>query len=354
MLLESNEKSAGTADNKALDQSVVHQLKPLSLAAAIQSARDALVSDQKQDGHWVYHLEADCTIPAEYILMMHFVGDIDEELEERIASYLRSQQDEHDGWSLYHGGDFDLSCSVKAYYALKLVGDDPHQEHMVRARNAILNHGGAAHSNVFTRITLALFGQVPWRATPFIPAEVILLPKWFPFHISKVSYWSRTVMVPLFVLCTLKPTAKNPRGVDIRELFTTPPEDELNYFRLTTALSRAFYALDQAGRLIEKLVPGFIRNISIRKCEQWFTNRMNEEHGIGGIFPAMVNVYESLVILGYPKNHPARLQARKAIDNLLVERGDSVYCQPCVSPVWDTCLASQALIEAEEETSPEL
>ena len=332
----------------------VRRLMPLSLAEGIQEAKDELYRHQHADGHWIYELEADCTIPAEYILMNHFTGEINDSLEKRIANYLRNQQNEDGGWSLYTDGAFDISCSVKTYYALKLVGDDPNADHMVRARNAILAHGGAAHSNVFTRIALALFGQVPWRAVPFIPAEVILLPAWFPFHISKVSYWSRTVMVPLFILCTLKPTAVNPRGIDIREIFTIPPEDEQNYFRITTFLSRAFLWLDHAGRTIERLVPRFIRNFSIRKCEQWFLKRMNEEHGIGGIFPAMVNVYESLVILGYPKNHPARLQARKAIDNLLVERDDSVYCQPCVSPVWDTCLASQALIEAEEETSPEL
>ncbi|MEJ2094014.1 MAG: squalene--hopene cyclase [Gammaproteobacteria bacterium] len=332
----------------------VRRLMPLSLAEAIQEAKDELYRHQHADGHWIYELEADCTIPAEYILMNHFTGEINDSLEKRIANYLRDQQNEDGGWSLYTDGAFDISCSVKTYYALKLVGDDPNADHMVRARNAILAHGGATHSNVFTRIALALFGQVPWRAVPFIPAEVILLPAWFPFHISKVSYWSRTVMVPLFILCTLKPTAVNPRGIDIREIFTIPPEDEQNYFRITTFLSRAFLWLDHAGRTIERLVPRFIRNFSIRKCEQWFLKRMNEEHGIGGIFPAMVTVDESLVILGYPKNHPARLQARKAIDNLLVERGDSVYCQPCVSPVWDTCLASQALIEAEDETSPEL
>jgi squalene-hopene/tetraprenyl-beta-curcumene cyclase len=156
----------------------------------------------------------------------------------------------------------------------------------------------------------------------------------------------------LFILCTLKPTAVNPRGIDIRELFTIPPEDEQNYFRVTTFLSRAFLILDHVGRIIEKLVPAFIRNISIRKCEQWFLTRMNEEHGIGGIFPAMVNVYESLVVLDYPKDHPVRLQARKAIDNLLVERGHSVYCQPCVSPVWDTALACQTMLEVENINSP--
>ena len=321
----------------------------LSLNKAINSAKKNLLSKQSNDGHWVYELEADCTIPAEYILMNHFTGEIENDKEEKIAEYLRSQQNEEGGWSLYTGGNFDLSCSVKVYFALKLIGDEPHEEHMIRAKTMILNHGGAAMCNVFTRITMALFGQVPWRATPFIPAEVIILPKWFPFHINKVSYWSRTVMVPLFVLCTMKPKASNPRGIDIRELFITPPEDELNYFKVTTPLKRAFLVLDRFGRLAEKLVPKFIRQYSIRKCEQWFLARMNEKHGIGGIFPAMVNVYESLVVLGYPKSDPKRKLARQAIDSLLKDNGTSMYCQPCMSPIWDTALVSHALIETENE-----
>ena len=320
-----------------------------SLQEAISDARRALISEQQEDGHWSYQLEADCTIPAEYILMNHFADTIDDELESRIAVYLREHQADHGGWPLFYGGDFDLSCSVKSYYALKMAGDDPHDEHMVKACDAILQHGGAAHANVFTRILMAIFEQVPWRATPFIPAEVILLPKWFPFHIDKVSYWSRTVMVPLFVLCTLKAKAANPRAIDIRELFVTPPEEEQHYFRITTPLTRAFLILDHIGGLFEKLVPKFVRNISVRKCEKWFTDRMNEEHGIGGIFPAMVNVYESLIILGHDKNSAVIKQARKAIDNLLIHEGDWSYCQPCNSPVWDTALACQALIETQKD-----
>ncbi len=320
-----------------------------SLKEAIQSAKGALVSQQQDDGHWVYQLEADCTIHAEYILMNQFVDEIDDELESKLAVYLREHQVNNGGWPLFYGDDFDLSCSVKSYYALKMVGDDPHEEHMVKARDAILRHGGAAHANVFTRILMAMFEQVPWRATPFIPAEVILLPNWFPFHIDKVSYWSRTVMVPLFVLCTLKAKAANPRAIDIRELFFTPPDEEQHYFRLTTPLTRAFLILDHIGMIFEKLVPKFVRNISVRKCEKWFTDRMNEEHGIGGIFPAMVNVYESLIVLGHDKNSAVVKQARKAIDNLLVDEGDRSYCQPCVSPVWDTALACQTLIEIEED-----
>lgn len=350
MLMEPD-ATQSDAENGNAARDVIHRLKPLPLVEAINLGKETLLSHQQTDGHWLYELEADCTIPAEYIMMMHFVGEVNEELQEKIAIYLRKEQDDHDGWSLYHDGGFDLSCSVKCYYALKLAGDSPHEDHMLRALNAIISHGGAAHSNVFTRIALAMFEQVPWRATPFIPAEVILLPKWFPFHISKVSYWSRTVMVPLFVLCTLKAKAKNPNGVDIRELFTIPPDDETNYFRNNTPLGRAFLALDHIGRIIDRLVPQFVRNISIRKCTQWFIQRMNEDHGIGGIFPAMVNAYEALIASGYANDDPLVIQARKAIDNLLVERGNSVYCQPCLSPVWDTCLASQALIEVAAETN---
>jgi len=320
-----------------------------SLKQAIQSAQSALVSQQQEDGHWVYQLEADCTISAEHILMNHFVDEIDDVLESKIANYIREHQADYGGWPLFYGGNFDLSCTVKCYYALKMVGDDPNDDHMEKARNAILGHGGAAHANVFTRILMAMFEQVPWRATPFIPAEVILLPKWFPFHIDKVSYWSRAVMVPLFVLCTLKAKAANPRAIDIRELFVIPPDEEQHYFRITTPLTRAFLILDHVGTIFEKLVPKFVRNISVRKCEKWFIDRMNEEHGIGGIVPAMVNVYQSLIVLGHDKNSAVVKQARKAIDNLLVDEGDRSYCQPCTSPVWDTALACQTLIEIQED-----
>ena len=316
------------------------------LGNAVERARTGLERLQKEDGHWVFELEADCTIPAEYVLMMHFMDEIDTVLEQRLAVFMRSHQAAHGGWPLYAGGDFDISCSVKAYYALKLIGDSPEAAHMLRAREAILAHGGAAASNVFTRITLALFGQVPWRAVPFIPVEIMLLPRWFPFHVSKVSYWSRTVMVPLFILCSLKPKAKNPRAVDIRDLFVTPPEEEQDYFRIRTRLGRVFLLLDRLGRALEPVIPRAVRGHAIQRAERWFTERLNGTDGLGGIFPAMVNAYESLVLLGYPKDHPYCVETKEALKKLLVTGEDSTYCQPCVSPVWDTAIAAHAVFEA--------
>lgn len=324
----------------------------VELERSIARAREALLGSQHSDGHWRFDLEADCTIPAEYILVMHYMDEIDDELSAKIAVYLREHQCEDGGWNLYCGGDFDLSCSVKVYYALKLAGDSPDDPHMVRARKIILAHGGAARSNVFTRITLALFGQIPWRGVPFIPAEIVLLPGWFPFHLSKVSYWSRTVMVPLFILCTLKPRAKNPRQVHIRELFTTPPEKERDYFPIRSPLNQVFLELDRVGRFLEHFVPSSVRKRAIKKAEKWFIERLNGTDGLGGIFPAMVNALEALELLGYPANHPYRVDAKRALEKLLVIGENSAFCQPCLSPVWDTCLASAALLEttAEEPT----
>jgi len=326
-----------------------------ALERSIATARDALIDLQSSDGHWLFELEADCTIPAEYILMMHFLGEVDTQLEQKLATYLCAHQGLHDGWPLYDGGSFDLSCTVKVYWALKLAGDDPEAEHMVRARAAILTHGGAARANVFTRITLALFGEIPWRGVPFIPVEIMLLPRWFIFHLEKVSYWSRTVMVPLFILVTRKPLAKNPRNVHVRELFVTPPEKERHYFRRTGVrnglLARVFLTMDRLGRLIEQRVSQEVREEATRLAEAWMLEHLNGEGGLGAIFPAMVNALEVMATLGYPADDPRRVTAKRALQKLLVIRDHSVYCQPCVSPVWDTGLASLTLQEVGDVSS---
>ena len=335
---------------------VSHTLRRVTdspLDRSVADARDALAARQNAQGYWLFELEADCTIPAEYIMMMHFLDEIDAALEVKLCRYLRAAQGENGGWPLYHGGDMNLSCTVKAYYALKLAGDSTDAAHMVRARAAILQRGGAASCNVFTRIALALFGQLPWRGVPYIPVEIMLLPRWFPFHLDRVAYWSRTVMVPLFILCTRKPVAKNPRQVNIRELFTTPPEEERDYFRRKGFVAKAFLAADRLGRMIDPLIPARVRERATRRAEAWMLERLNGEDGVGAIFPAMVNALEAMVLLGYAEDDPRRVTAKRALQKLLVVGPSSAYCQPCVSPIWDTALASLAMQEAGDTTSSE-
>src|SRR5664279_2639763 len=197
---------------------------PSTIDRAIAAATDALLASQRPDGHWVFELEADATIPAEYVLLRHYLGEpVNAALEAKIAMYLRRIQGAHGGWPLFHEGNFDMSASVKAYFALKMIGDDPQANHMTRAREAVRARGGAERANVFTRIMLALFGFIPWRAVPVMPVEIMLLPKWFPFHLDKISYWSRTVIVPLLVLMAKRPIALNAKGVRIDELFLDSP-----------------------------------------------------------------------------------------------------------------------------------
>ena len=321
------------------------------LTSAIRRAGNALLRAQQPDGYWCFELEADCTIPAEYILMMHYTDEFDQTLERKLAAYLRAHQLENGGWPLYYGGGAEISCSVKCYYALKLAGDSPDLPHMAQAREAILRLGGASRANVFTRITLAIFGQLPWRAVPFLPVEIILLPRWFPFHLFKVSYWSRTVMVPLFILYTFKAGARNRKQISVRELFHRDPWEETEYFSTRSFLNRVLLVLDRIGLKLYPLMPRRLRQRALKKAEAWIIERLNGVGGLGAIFPAMVNAYEALEFLAYPASHPLRVEEKRAIENLLVVNDSTAYCQPCMSPVWDTAWACIALQEIGDSAS---
>src|SRR5215469_4412181 len=277
------------------------QVRAAQLDEAIDRATESLVGLQHADGHWVFELEADATIPSEFILLQHYFGRIEPELHARIARYIRAYQGTDGGWPLFYGGALDLSASVKAYFALKAVGDPADAPHMARARAAILARGGARYCNVFTRILLALFGEVPWRAVPVMPVEIMLLPGWSPFHIAKVSYWSRTVLVPLLVLMAVKPRARNPKSVTIQELFVEPPGLVRNWNSksISSPLSRIFGMLDRLLRIAEPYFPVEVRQRAIEKAAAFVIERLNGEDGLGAIFPAIVNSVMMFDCLGY-------------------------------------------------------
>ncbi|HET9019130.1 MAG TPA: squalene--hopene cyclase, partial [Acetobacteraceae bacterium] len=327
-----------------------------ALDEAVARAQSALLRRQKPDGHWVFELEADATIPAEYVLLEHYLDRIEPELERRIGTYLRATQGAHGGWPLFHDGAFNISASVKAYFALKMLGDDPDAPHMRRARDAILAAGGAERSNVFTRAQLALYGEVPWRAVPVMPVELVLLPRWFPFHLDKVSYWSRTVIVPLTVLMALRPRARNPRGIHIPELFATPPAQVRDWIRgpFRSGWGHFFRHLDGVLRAAQPLFPAVTRKRAIRYAVDFVTERLNGEDGLGAIYPAMANTVMMFDTLGYAPDHPDAAIAWAGVRKLLVVEEDRAYCQPCLSPVWDTGLAGHAVAEADSAASPEV
>lgn len=330
-------------------------IEKAELDRSITAATKALHGHQQADGHWVFELEADATIPAEYVLFRHQIGEpASPEIEAKIGNYLRRIQGTHGGWPLFQDGALDVSASVKAYFALKMIGDSPDAPHMVRAREAIRAHGGAEKANVFTRFLMAFFGVVSWRAVPVLPIEIMLLPRWSPFHLTKISYWARTTMVPLMMLAALKIKAQNARGVGIDELFITPPS-QVGFSpkapHQSTAWFLLFRGIDAVLRVIEPMFPKKLRARAMADAQAFIEERLNGEDGIGAIFPPMVNTVLMYDALGYPKDHPPRATTLRGIDKLLAIHDDEAYCQPCVSPVWDTVLTGHALLEAGDEES---
>jgi squalene-hopene/tetraprenyl-beta-curcumene cyclase len=319
------------------------------LTRSIDSATQALLARQRPDGHWVFELEADATIPAEYVLLRHYLGEpVDAALQAKIAAYLRRIQGAHGGWPQLADGDLDVSATVKAYFALKMIGEPIDADHMRRAREAVLARGGAARANVFTRIMLALFGFIPWRAVPVMPIEIMLLPKWFPFHLDKISYWSRTVIVPLLVLMAKKPRARNAKGVRIDELFLEPPQSIGPTPKAPQQKASWFWffrGVDNVLRATEPYFPKASRQRAMDSAVAWVNERLNGEDGLGAIYPAMANSVMMFDVLGYPENYPQRAIARKSVEKLLAVHEHEAYCQPCVSPVWDTGLVCHTLLE---------
>ena len=319
------------------------------LDAHIDSAVQALLARQHADGHFLFELESDATVPAEYVLLRHYLGEpVDAALEAGIAAYLRRIQGSHGGWPLFADGAFDMSATVKAYFALKMIGESPQAEHMRRAREAVRERGGAERSNVFTRCLLALYGIVPWRAVPVMPVEIMLLPKWFPFHLDKISYWSRTVIVPLLVLLAKKPRARNAKGVNIAELFLDPPQQLGPTPKAPQQKASWFWffrGVDDVLRAVEPWFPQKLRRRAIDRAVAWVEERLNGEDGLGAIYPAMANSVMMFDALDIGADDPRRAIARRSVEKLLAVHDDEIYCQPCVSPIWDTGLACHALIE---------
>ena len=327
-----------------------------SLLSSEKKKINKLIRDQnnykKKDGCYVYELEADSTIPSEYIMLMHFLGEIDTRIEKKMVKYLVNIQNEKGGWPLFFGGETDISATIKSYYALKLSGLSENSPILQKAKKCIHGLGGANNVNVFTKISLALFGQISWKKIPYMPLEIILFPKWFPFHIYKISYWSRTVLIPLLLIMHKKPLASNPNAVEIDELFIESdkkiPKDRKFKILLLTKL---FLFLESLSRVIFPLLPKKLKTRSKKEIIEWLLPRLNGEDGLGGIFPAMVNALIALKIEDEKKYKNEISVIKKSIKNLIVEGKDIAYCQPCVSPVWDTGWMGLVKLENNEDVN---
>ena len=319
------------------------------VAEAAAAASRYLLSIQREDGHWCGELEGDTILESEYMLTMHFLGRLEEPRIQKAAEYLRRQQSPSGGWAIYPGGPPDVSSSVKAYFALKLAGDEPDAPHMAAARRTILDLGGLDACNSFTKIYLSIFGQYDWDKCPAVPPEIILLPDWVPFSIYRMSAWSRAIVVPLSIIWACRPSCPVPETAEIPELRTlSVPKTQVERRRgLRERFWRSiFYGIDRTLRKVESWEYTPLRRRSLDLAEEWIRQRLEESDGLGAIFPPIINTILALRCRGYAADHPL---VRSQVDELLkleIEDEETVHLQPCFSPVWDTALASVALAQA--------
>lgn len=311
--------------------------------SAIASAQQYLLKIQHPDGHWCGELEGDTILESEYILTMHFIGRSGEERVRRAAAYVRQKQLAGGGWAIYEGGPPEVSASAKAYFVLKLMGDDRNAPHMEKARAVIRELGGLDAANSFTRIYLAIFGQYPWERCPAVPPEIVLLPTWAPINLYEMSAWTRGIVVPLSVMWACKPYCEVPDHANIDELMLARSPDmpaRRSFWRLI------FNTTDYTLKLLERRRWSPTREKALKACEQWMIEHFENSDGIGAIFPPIINSIIALRCLGYDNDHALTASQIRELEKLEIEEGDTLKIAPCFSPVWDTALAMNALSES--------
>ena len=321
-----------------------------TLNIAIKRSQSHLLGEQdKEEGFWAGVLEGDVALTAEYLMLMHFLKRIDKKKQEKAIRYITKKQENDGGWSIYHDGDSDVSISVKCYFALKLAGHSEQEPVMQKARECILNLGGIMKCNTFTKIYLAIFGQFDWRGIPALPVEIILLPNFFYFNIYEMSYWSRCIVVPLSIIMTYRSKFQVGIRAALDELYVIPKERvsyRLKRDQNKLTIKNYFINFDTILRRYENQPISSLRKIAIEKSEKWMLERFEKSGGLGGIWPSMVNSLMAMKCLGYEDGNPAVEKAIEDIEALAVYDEDTMFLQPCVSPVWDTPWAIMALLKS--------
>ena len=323
----------------------------------LERAVVALRDQRHPDGYWCGELEGDSILQSEYILLKWIVEQEDEPQLAKVANYLRRQQRPEDGaWVQYPGAAPDLSATVKGYFALKLVGDDINAPHMAKARALILTLGGAEQCNTYTRFYLAALGQMHYDNVPVVPAEMVLLPKWFYFHLDKVSAWSRAMIMPLAIISSYRPVRQLPQPMGIMELYINHnyldrPRVEID--QQLISWKNLFLGADRLLKVWQRTRILPLRTAALKRIERWILRHTRHSDGLGAIYPPMVYIIIALRCLGYDQTNKHVREAWAQLDRLMIDEGESIRFQPCFSPVWDTGIAAYAMAEAgHDNTDP--
>ena len=318
------------------------------LPESIERGAEHLLSLQMQDGYWQGELEADSTLESDYIYYLFVLGKADPTRIAKLANYVRSKQLDDGGWNIYPGGPSELNATCKAYFALKLAGDDPNSRLLAAARGTIHRLGGLENSNSYVRFYLALVGAVGWELVPAIPPELLLLPNWFFINIYEMSSWTRGIVIPMAILSALRPDWRLPERATVHELFKNPLQQTaaFDWSDKFVSWKNFFLALDRALKWYEKFPWKPLRRRALGEAKQWMLNHLERSEGLAAIYPAMMNSIFALVALGHGPDDPLTWREMKEFSRFEIEDGDTIRMQPCVSPLWDSCIAMVSLQEA--------
>lgn len=322
------------------------RVKVNQVATAIAASQEYLLSIQNPAGYWWAELESNVTITAEAVLLHKIWGTDQGRPLHKVAAYLRQEQRQHGGWELFYGDGGELSTSVEAYMALRLLGVPANDPAMIRARKFILQRGGISKTRIFTKLHLALIGCYNWRGIPSLPPWIMLLPKAFPVNIYEMSSWARSSTVPLLIVCDRKPVFITDPTINLDELYAEGVDQVRWELPQAGDWTDLFLTLDKGFKFAESLNLVPFREEGIKAAEKWILERQEATGDWGGIIPAMLNSMLALRCLNYDRSDPIVERGLQAIDNFTIETEDSYRVQPCVSPVWDTAWAMRALVES--------
>ncbi|MEA5603954.1 squalene--hopene cyclase [Nostoc sp. UHCC 0252] len=322
------------------------RVKVNQIAEAIAASQQYLLSIQNPAGYWWAELESNVTITAETVLLHKIWGTDESRPLHKVEAYLRKEQRQHGGWELYYGDGGELSTSVEAYMALRLLGVPASDPAMIQAKAFILQRGGISKTRIFTKLHLALIGCYNWRGIPSLPPWIMLLPKAFPVNIYEMSSWARSSTVPLLIVCDRKPVFITNPTINLDELYAEGVDRVRWELPQSGDWTDLFLTLDQGFKWAESLNLVPFREEGIKAAEKWILERQEATGDWGGIIPAMLNSMLALRCLDYDRSDPIVERGLQAIDNFAIETENSYRVQPCVSPVWDTAWVMRALVES--------
>lgn len=338
-----------SAPTRSVDDTVGVAPAASRLDTAIRRLQGYFRCIQNDLGYWWGELESNNTMEAEYVMLSRFLGVRNPERERHIVNYILSKQLDDGSWAIYYGAPGDLSTSVECYFALKMCGEHPDSDHMRRAREFILSHGGIPQARMFTRIWLSLFGQWEWDGTPKLPMMMVLLPHWAPMSIYRFASWARGCIVPLSIVLSRRPVRPVPPEHSIDELlpngragtdYSLPAPPGFNLPRLAHLVEQTL------GSIYKRFRVNPFRKAAERKAIQWILDHQEDDGSWGGIQPPWVYSLIALSVCGFDDDHPTMARGFSGIETFGIQKGDRWTVQGCISPVWDTCLIVQGLAES--------